>query len=195
MLQCSWTPVGCNGGSAPATPNVPNGSCSNTYRVVSGDTCSAIATKCGTTASAIQGANPSINSGCTNLQVDQVLTISPTQGSTADGTSTCGAAYIVVSGDTCSSIASKCGTTASSIQSANPSVNSACTNLQVGQVLNLSGSSSGNGGSSCASKYTVVSGDYCYAIAQRFGESVANLQTKNPALNCNNLQIGTVLCV
>lgn len=40
-------------------------------------------------------------------------------------------------------------------------------------------------------------GDVCWAIAQRFGISVATLQSWNPAINggCTNLAIGQTLCV
>jgi LysM repeat protein len=100
--------------------------CSQSYTVVSGDTCSAIATKFGVTAAAIITANPAINSGCTNLQIGQILCIPG---------GSCSQSYTVVSGDTCSAIATKFGVTVSAIISANPAINSGCTNLQIGQVL------------------------------------------------------------
>ena len=50
----------------------------NTYTVKSGDTCIAIAKSSGITVAALKAANPSINAGCTNLQVGQVLSLSGT---------------------------------------------------------------------------------------------------------------------
>jgi len=41
-----------------------------------------------------------------------------------------------------------------------------------------------------SAKYTVVSGDTCWAIANTYGISVAQLQSYNPGLDCSNLQIG-----
>nr|5BUM_A Chain A, Chitinase A [Equisetum arvense]5BUM_B Chain B, Chitinase A [Equisetum arvense] len=47
----------------------------------------------------------------------------------------------------------------------------------------------------CTSYYTVKSGDICYNIAQTYGIDVATLQSYNPGLQCDNLQIGQQLCV
>jgi len=41
--------------------------------------------------------------------------------------------------------------------------------------------------------YTVVSGDTCWAIANANGITVAQLQSYNPGVDCNNLQIGQQL--
>ncbi|MCO5614276.1 hypothetical protein L7F22_068554 [Adiantum nelumboides] len=48
---------------------------------------------------------------------------------------------------------------------------------------------------SCASTYTVQSGDNCYAIAQANGIALADLQSWNPSVNCDILQIGQQLCL
>jgi LysM repeat protein len=155
--------------------------CLQSYTVISGDTCNAIAAKFGVTASAIISANPVINSGCTNLQIGQVLCI--LGGS-------CSQSYTVISGDMCNAIAAKFGVTASAIISANPAINSGCTNLQIGQILCIPGGS-------CAQSYTVISGDTCNAIAAKFGVTAAAIISENPAINsgCTNLQIGQVLCI
>ncbi|KAF7343507.1 hypothetical protein MSAN_01971000 [Mycena sanguinolenta] len=116
-------------------------SCSQTYTVVSGDTCSAIEAKTGVSDAQLHSLNPSINSGCTNLGIGQVLCLS-TGGSSTGG---CTSTYTVVSGDTCSAIEAKTGVSDSALHAANPSINSGCTNLQIGQVLCLTG---GSGGSS-----------------------------------------------
>ncbi|KAF7343561.1 hypothetical protein MSAN_01976600 [Mycena sanguinolenta] len=116
-------------------------SCSKTYTVVSGDTCSAIETKTGVSDAQLHSLNPSINSGCTNLGIGQVLSLS-TGGSSSGG---CTSTYTVVSGDTCAAIEAKTGVSDSELHAANAPINSGCTNLQIGQVLCLT---SGSGGSS-----------------------------------------------
>ncbi|KAF7349686.1 Non-Catalytic module family EXPN protein [Mycena sanguinolenta] len=63
----------------------------------------------------------------------------------------CASTYTVVSGDTCDIIASKTGVSTATIESLNTSINSGCTNLQVGQVLCLSSGSSGSSSSSGSS--------------------------------------------
>lgn len=58
------------------------------------------------------------------------------------------------------------------------------------------GGSNPPGNGSCKSSYTVVSGDYCYAIWTRFGITEAQLRSWNPSLNSACLlQVGQVLCV
>jgi hypothetical protein len=54
--------------------------------------------------------------------------------------------------------------------------------LQIGQILCLSGSAGGGGGG-CAQTYTVVGGDTCSAIESRTGVSDAQLHALNPAIN------------
>jgi chitinase len=58
--------------------------CSQSYTVISGDTCNRIATKFSVTASSIFSFNPTINSGCTNLQIGQVLCIPAVSSSDND---------------------------------------------------------------------------------------------------------------
>ncbi|KAF8142418.1 hypothetical protein K438DRAFT_1474176, partial [Mycena galopus ATCC 62051] len=103
-------------------------SCSPTYTVQSGDTCSTIAAASGLTVAQLLSYNPTINSGCTNLGIAQVLCLGP-------GGGTCTQTYTVQSGDTCSAIAANVGLTVSQLLALNPSINSGCTNLAIGQVL------------------------------------------------------------
>ncbi|KAF7342671.1 hypothetical protein MSAN_02024900 [Mycena sanguinolenta] len=106
-------------------------SCSPTYTVKPGDTCSAIATAKGLTLAELYSYNPSINSGCTNLAIGEVLCLGPGVGSGG----TCTQTYTVKSGDTCSAIAAHFGLTVSQLLALNPSISSGCTNLAIGQVL------------------------------------------------------------
>ncbi|KAJ7642028.1 RlpA-like double-psi beta-barrel-protein domain-containing protein-containing protein [Roridomyces roridus] len=103
--------------------------------------------------------------------------------------------YTVKAGDTCSAIERMFGISDANLHAWNPAINALCTNLQIGQVLCVSGSTGGGGG--CPQHYTVVSGDTCSAIETRFGISDASLHSMNPSINggCTNLQIGQVLCV
>jgi len=61
--------------SGTGTP-VPTGSTgSGDYTVAGGDTCDAIASAHGVTVPALMDANPEINATCSNLDIDQVITI------------------------------------------------------------------------------------------------------------------------
>ncbi|KAF7368271.1 hypothetical protein MVEN_00148000 [Mycena venus] len=122
------------------------GGCSQTYTVVSGDTCAVIESKTGVSDAQLHAQNPAINSGCTNLQIGQTLCISGGSGSTGGGGGGCLQTYTVVSGDTCAVIESKTGISDAQLHAQNPAINSACTNLQVGQTLCVSGGSGSNGG-------------------------------------------------
>ncbi|KAJ6619618.1 RlpA-like double-psi beta-barrel-protein domain-containing protein-containing protein [Mycena sp. CBHHK59/15] len=69
--------------------------------------------------------------------------------------------------------------------------------LQIGQVLCLSGGGGPPPSGGCGQTYTVVSGDTCADIESRTGVSDSQLHVLNPSINsgCTNLQIGQVLCV
>ncbi|KAF8191040.1 hypothetical protein K438DRAFT_1512758, partial [Mycena galopus ATCC 62051] len=108
--------------------------CAQTYTVVSGDTCAAIESKTGVSDAQLHQLNPSINSGCTNLQIGEALCVS---GGTNSGGG-CSQTYTVVSEDTCAAIESKTGVSDAQLHAQNPSINSGCTNLQIGQILCVS---------------------------------------------------------
>ncbi|KAJ7648317.1 hypothetical protein DFH06DRAFT_997536, partial [Mycena polygramma] len=95
--------------------------CAKTYTVVSGDTCAAIEKKTGVSDAQLHQLNPSINSGCTNLQIGESLCVG---GSTGGG---CSQTYTVVSGDTCAAIEKKTGVSDAQLHAQNPSINSGCT--------------------------------------------------------------------
>ncbi|KAJ6540599.1 hypothetical protein B0H19DRAFT_1381639 [Mycena capillaripes] len=122
------------------------GGCSQTYTVVSGDTCAVIESKTGVSDAQLHAQNPAINSGCTNLQISQTLCVSGGSGSTGGGGGGCSQTYTVVGGDTCAVIESKTGVSDAQLHAQNPAINSACTNLQVGQILCVSGGSGSTGG-------------------------------------------------
>ncbi|KAJ6565036.1 glycoside hydrolase superfamily [Mycena vulgaris] len=116
-------------------------------------------------------------------------------GTNPGGPGGCAQTYTVVSGDTCSHIESTHGISDAQLHTLNPSINSGCTNLSVGQTLCLQ-ASTGSGGT-CTSTYTVVSGDTCSHIESTHGISDAQLHALNPAINsgCTNLSIGQKLCL
>ncbi|KAJ7244625.1 hypothetical protein B0H12DRAFT_978683, partial [Mycena haematopus] len=91
----------------------------------------------------------------------------------------CAQTYTVVSGDTCSAIESKTGISDAELHSLNPSINSGCTNLSIGETLCVSGSTSGG----CSQTYTIVSGDTCAGIESKTGVSDAQLHALNPSIN------------
>ncbi|KAF7334663.1 hypothetical protein MVEN_02296800 [Mycena venus] len=129
-----------------ALSGIAKRTCTQTYTVVSGDTCSAIESKTGVSDAQLHQLNPGINSGCTNLQIGQVLCLSSGSG--------CSQTYTVVSGDTCSAIESKTGVSDAQLHSLNPAINSGCTNLQIGQVLCVSGGSGGGSGGTTLGPFT-----------------------------------------
>lgn len=120
-----------------------------TYTVESGDTCSSIAASLGVSVEELLAANRSIDSSCTNLRVGDELVIPGSSTSGAGGqpaatptptptrSSGGGTTYAVVEGDTCESIAASHGVSVSDLLAANPSVGDGCTNLQIGQELQI----------------------------------------------------------
>ncbi|KAF7378475.1 Glycoside hydrolase family 18 protein [Mycena sanguinolenta] len=106
------------------------GTCTQTYTVQSGDTCSAIEAATGVSDAQLHALNPAINPGCTNLSVGQTLCLSVTS-------SACTQTYTVQSGDTCSAIEAATGVSDSQLHTLNPSINSGCTNLSIGETLCL----------------------------------------------------------
>lgn len=100
--------------------------------------------------------------------------------------------YTVVSGDTLSGIAEAHGLTLAQLLSLNPQFQANPNLIFPGQVVHL-----GSVAPATASKvYTVVSGDTLYAIARDNGESLAQLEAKNPQIaNPNLIYPGQVINV
>jgi LysM repeat protein len=115
-------------------------------------------------------------------------------------TSTTPGKYTVKWGDWLNKIASENGVTVQAILAANPGLNPNL--IYPGQVINLPtpGGSTSSASSSTSSTptgnpstYTVRRGEWIYAIARRFGVSVAALLAANPGINPNFLYPGQVL--
>ncbi|KAJ3363536.1 hypothetical protein GGF31_000946 [Allomyces arbusculus] len=172
------------------------GSCAKTYTVVAGDGCWAIANSNGIDVATLQSLNPGMD--CAKIQVGQQLCVKD-GGTGVD----CAATYAVKSGDSCWSIANGNGLDMAALAALNPTMD--CNKLQIGQQLcvrdktapttNAPMPTTAPPAGTCAKKYTVVAGDYCWAIANSNGLDVATLQSLNPGLNCDALQLGQVLCV
>ncbi|KAJ7221998.1 hypothetical protein C8J57DRAFT_981942, partial [Mycena rebaudengoi] len=92
--------------------------CTQTYTVVSGDTCSKIEAQTGVSDAQLHTLNPGINTGCTDLQIGQILC-------TSDGG--CSQTYTVVNGDTCAAIEARLGISNAQLHAQNPAINSGCT--------------------------------------------------------------------
>jgi LysM repeat protein len=97
----------------------------NTYTVVSGDSCGAIAAAQGVATGSLITLN-NVLPDCTNLQVGQSLCIPQTCTT-----------YIVQSGDTCFAIATAHNITFTQLRSYNPTINPTCTNLIAGNNICL----------------------------------------------------------
>ncbi|KAI0868461.1 hypothetical protein GGS24DRAFT_482282 [Hypoxylon argillaceum] len=109
----------------------------------------------------------------------------------------------VISGDSCGSLATKCGISGSDFTKYNPAANLCSTLVPYQHVCCSAGtlpdfSPKPNSDGSCAS-YTVVTDDTCSDIAAANSLTVTQLQSFNKntwAFNgCSNLWVGTVICL
>ncbi len=144
-----------------------------------------------------------------------VVTVTPTQVVVAPTTpvptsvpsapSTSPGTYTVQWGDWLNKIATQFGVTTQALIAANPGINPNF--ITPGQVLNIPSSTSPgltpvppsnpptNPPTGNPSTYTVQRGDWIYALARRFGVSVAALLAANPGINPNLLYPGQVLTI
>jgi LysM repeat protein len=105
----------------------------------------------------------------------------------------CGSSVTVVGGDTLFKIATRCGTTVSALQRANPVIGSG-TLIFPGQVLQLPGSILGTDGGFFI--YVVARGDSLKGLATRFDTTVDALLAANPEVaNANLIYEGQLLKV
>ncbi|KAL1895469.1 Chitinase 2 [Sporothrix stenoceras] len=198
--------------SVTASPTASSTPCSNPYIVQATDDCYDLAVTYGTTVTQILALNPQLDRFC-DLTSGQAICLPQA----------CTRYYTVQSGDSCYKIDTTFGISLTQFQQWNPTVNTDCTNLNIGQKVCVSvtpGNSTGNWTSSsipssvsvtssptasaspstvpCGKHYTVVAGDSCYVVDTKYGLTFSQLQALNPgAINsdCTNLDIGQVLCV
>jgi len=109
----------------------------------------------------------------------------------------------VVSGDSCASLATKCGISGSAFMTYNPQAN-LCSTLQPYQHVCCSAGTlpnfqpKPNGDGSCAT-YTTVAGDSCYSIAAANSLTTNDLESFNEDTwgwnGCGNLWVGVNMCL
>jgi LysM repeat protein len=107
----------------------------------------------------------------------------------------------VASGDSCYSLAQKCGISLTEFEDYNPG-SSFCSDLQPGQIVCCTSGTlptpTPNANGSCAS-YTVQSEDYCAQIAAKNGITIDDLESWNSDTwgwtGCDPLQAGIKMCI
>ncbi|KAK7039900.1 hypothetical protein R3P38DRAFT_2696023 [Favolaschia claudopus] len=100
--------------------------CSTYYNVQSGDNCNLIESKFHIGFSDILRWNPEVSTTCSNLNLASYCVL---------GSGACSKLYTVVSGDSCGAIESKQSITDAKIHAENTWINSACSNIQIGQNI------------------------------------------------------------
>ena len=106
--------------------------------------------------------------------------------------------HTVVAGDSFESIANKYGITLRELINANPQLMKTSDQLTIPVITPSdggSGSGSEAGGSSAPRTYTIKSGDTLYAIAIRFGTTVAVIVSANDIANPNQISVGQTLII
>jgi LysM repeat protein len=215
--------------------------CDQFYLVVSGDTCSTIASNEGISLTDFYAWNPAVGTSCEYLGLGDYVCVdiigytpstttatSTTTTTAGNGITTptpiqtgmasnCDLFYLVVSGDTCSTIASNEGVGLSDFYAWNPAVGTSCQYLGLGDYVCVgviattsitTTTTTGDGittptpiqtgmVATCDSFYLVVSGDQCGTIASNEGISLADFYAWNPAVgtSCQYLGLGDYVCV
>lgn len=181
----AFTVGSSNSGSVPSTP-IPapqpvehvGHPATGTYTVQPGDTLSGIAAKFGTTYQVLSAING----------IGDPNQIWPGQVLKVTGAASQESTYYVQAGDTLSSIATKFGTTVSSLVSinhiSNPNV------IYVGQKIYVGEATQGQ-----SNAYTVQAGDTLSGIASKFGTTWQALAQKNGLANPNVIYVGQTLTI
>ncbi|KAF8816938.1 hypothetical protein BYT27DRAFT_7154018 [Phlegmacium glaucopus] len=197
--------------------------CGGYYDIQAGDTLDSVANLVGVNTSLLatwnlelsDGSLPAVGSAICILFPMGNYTLPPASRPTnayANATTACAQYYTVQSGDGCSSIEAQFGLSNSQLDQLNPGLASDCTNLILGVAYcvmpTVPFSASNNTGppdnvapgtitDGCLSYYTVVSGDTCSVIEDRFNITLTDITTWNPEINsgCTNIQLGLAYCV
>ncbi|KAI8579136.1 hypothetical protein K450DRAFT_244058 [Umbelopsis ramanniana AG] len=164
--------------------------CRRFYQLTSGDTISGIAQKEGTYTALLLANNPNLNT--TSLTPGNYICSSNTEEPF------CYKKSIAVEGQDCSTFAAANNISLAQLLLYNPFVFANCSNFYVGDRFCVQGVASALGQSSCATTYTVQSGDTCSSITSKVGGYFKGLVVLNGKfLNrlCTDLQVGEVLCI
>jgi len=102
--------------------------CTRSYTVKAGDYCDAISASQNSSTYQLAVLNPTINNGCTNLGIGQVLCL-------GTANEDCSTTHVVQTNDVCDSIMSTYNINATLLWSNNPNIDADCTNIYEGQVL------------------------------------------------------------
>ncbi|KAF9480695.1 hypothetical protein BDN70DRAFT_877257 [Pholiota conissans] len=216
---------------APVPSNLAPGSlqfgCNFYYNVTSKDNCTSIESLFGLTDAQFKAFNPGATKNCPTLTAGESVcvlvynttaTFAPAPTNLAPGTITtfCEAYYTVVSGDTCGIVETKNNITDAQFKQWNPEINSACSNLLLGDAYCVAMASQGNSTSTttaipppptnvadgtnttnCITYYTVVSGDTCPIVETKNNITDTQFRLWNPEINagCTNILLGEAYCV
>lgn len=166
--------------SAKTSSNKITGS---TYKVKSGDTLSAIASRAGTTVKTLQSLNGINNPDL--IKVGQALKLKGSAKKAPGSTKT----HTIKSGDTLSSIAKKYGTTVKNLQNLNSISNP--NKIYAGQKIKVTGDAK----TSSTKHHTVKSGDTVSGLAKKYGSSQADIKKWNNIKDVNKIYVGQKLRV
>lgn len=162
--------------------------CGDSYTVVRGDTLRAIATRCGTTVSALLRANPQIKDK-NLIYPGQKLALPGALLPGKDGIDI----YILQRGDTLNKLANRFATTVNRLLELNPDIKDANV-VYEGQRLSVPSAQNPDPGSQ--GEYVVQRGDTLSKIARRFGTTVQALLKANPSItNPNRIYPGQKLVI
>jgi LysM repeat protein len=164
------------------TPTGTTSQCYEWYVVQPNDTCSIIEASFGITFAQIVQWNPSIDSNCYNLMLNESYCVSgPSNTTSVTATTT-------LAGSTVASTVSSTTTTVSS-----PSTSSSTGSATVSPPAPTPSGTT----SQCYEWYVVHSADSCNKIETTYSISFAQLQAWNPSLDsaCSNLIAGEAYCV
>lgn len=154
------------------------------YVVKKGDSLYSIASRYGTTVSALKSLNNLSND---NLSVGQLLKLPSSVSDEKPEKEPPKNTYVVQKGDTLYSVSRKYNTTVEQIKKLN---NLTSNNLSIGQVILVPSIDSGTN----QITYTVQKGDSLWAIANRYDTTVEQIKVTNN-LTSNNLSIGQILII
>ncbi|MGE5559035.1 MAG: LysM peptidoglycan-binding domain-containing protein [Bacillota bacterium] len=164
--------------------NCPNG---QLYVIQAGDTYFSLARRFGIAVDELLEANPGVDPDA--LFIGQTICIPvPVTPPECPG----GFVYEVQAGDTYFSLARRFGTTVSALLAANPGVDP--NRLAIGQEICIPVAPPPQ--PECPGfLYTIRAGDTFFALARRYGTTVAAITAANPGVNPSNLQIGQQICI